>query len=141
VGIAVAVAPDSKAADEVRAEVARRLTIDDPEVKEAIAYAAPSLHANPREIKRFVNVFRFLVMIHTERAFEGLATTATLDQLAKLALVSTRWPELMSRLAKPVGDATAFEKLEISDLDGFPEPLMTVLRAPPQVGDAARHYL
>jgi hypothetical protein len=125
----------------VRAEVARRLTIDDPEVKKAIAYAAPYLHANPREIKRFVNVFRFLVMIHTERAFEGLATTATLDQLAKLALVSTRWPELMSRLAKPVGDVTAFEKLETADLDGFPEALTAVLRAAPRVGDAARHYL
>jgi hypothetical protein len=145
VGVAAAVAPDSKAADQVREEVARRLTIDEPEVKQAIAYAAPALHANPREIKRFVNVFRFLVMIHTERAIEGLATTASLDQLAKLALVSTRWPELMSRLAKPVdGDTTAFERLEMrgnADPPGFPADLTRVLRANPQVGPAARHYL
>jgi len=153
VELAGTVAPQTAEAEEVRRSVARRLSIDDREVRMAIAYAGPFLDANPREIKRFVNVFRFLVMIHTERAIEGLATTASLAQLAKLALVSTRWPALMSTLAAPAGDRTVFELLEEAEepeLDGVSplvkarlrdEALSTLLRDAPKVGPAARHYL
>jgi hypothetical protein len=157
VALAGAVSPAGAAADAVRRSVSRRLSIEDPEVRAAIAYAGGHLDANPREIKRFVNVFRFLVMIHTERAIEGLTTAASLDQIAKLALVSTRWPALMSTLAKPAGSGTVFEVLEIggnprADLAkaGIPEAvqerllvqsLFTLLRAKPVVGSPARHYL
>jgi hypothetical protein len=157
VALAGTVNPASAAADAVRRSVSRRLAIEDPEVREAIAYAGGHLDANPREIKRFVNVFRFLVMIHTERAIEGLTTAASLDQLAKLALVSTRWPALMSTLAKPAGGGTVFEVLEVDDNPraelakaGIPEAvqerllvesLFTLLRAKPVVGSPARHYL
>jgi hypothetical protein len=159
VEMAAAVAPRGAEAEAVRRAVARRLSIEDAEVKRAIKYAAAYLDANPREIKRFVNVFRFLVMIHTERSIEGLTTTASLEQLAKLALVSTRWPELMSTLARPSGAETIFELLEQSEdesvratliaarvSDKYVERLLgdrlgPILRAEPTVGSAARHYL
>src|SRR4051794_20633684 len=56
-------------------------------------------------------------MIHTERTIADLATAASLNQLAKLALVSTRWPSLMSALATPVDDDSIFELLESSQAD------------------------
>jgi hypothetical protein len=114
-------------------------------VHEAIAYGARFLETNPREIKRFVNVFRFLVMIHTERVIGGLATAATLEQIAKLALLSTRWPSSMSALAEPAGGGrTVFEVLEVDGAEPparVPEPLVAFLREEPMVGAAARHYL
>lgn len=135
----------AEAAEAVRRTVERRLTIDDPEVREAIAYGARFLETNPREIKRFVNVFRFLVMIHTERVIGGLATAASLEQIAKLALLSTRWPACMSALARPAGDGrTVFEVLEEDGAEPparLPEPLIAFLREEPIVGVAARHYL
>jgi hypothetical protein len=136
---------DAAAVEEVRRTVERRLTIDDPEVREAIAYGARFLETNPREIKRFVNVFRFLVMIHTERVIGGLATAATLEQIAKLALLSTRWPSSMSTLAAAAGDGrTVYEVLETEGGEPparVPEPCLAFLREEPMVGAAARHYL
>ena len=103
-------------AEALRRIVDKRLSRDNPEIQTIVAYAAQHLEPpNPREIKRFVNVFRFLVMIHTERTLAALPTAASLEQLAKLALVSTRWPALMGALSEetvPGGGATVFELLE-----------------------------
>jgi KAP family P-loop domain len=93
----------------------RRLSIDDPEVREAIDYASPCLHRNPREIKRFVNLFRFFTMIYDERRAENLPTPASLHEVAKLAVLGIRWPGLLSTLALSAGDGgdrTIFEVLE-----------------------------
>ena len=136
---------DAAAAEAVRRTVERRLTIDDPEVREAIAYGARFLETNPREIKRFVNVFRFLVMIHTERVIGGLATAATLEQIAKLALLSTRWPSSMSTLAAAAGDSRRCSRCSrratASPPARVPDRCVAFLREEPIVGAAARHYL
>ncbi len=143
---AAAVSEDDAAAVEaVRRTVERRLTIDDPEVREAIAYGARFLETNPREIKRFVNVFRFLVMIHTERVIGGLATAATLEQIAKLALLSTRWPSSMSTLAADAGDDGRCSRCSRRAAAIRPiacrAACVAFLREEPMVGAAARHYL
>ena len=100
----------------LRRVVARRLSRDNEEIQRIVAFAARHLDPpNPREIKRFVNVFRFLVMIHTERTIAGQATAASLDQVAKIALVSTRWPSLVSAFAEESSRGsgeTVFELLE-----------------------------
>ena len=111
-------APTSSAAErEARRRIVdRRMSLDSPEIEGIVEYAAHNLEPpNPREMKRFVNVFRFLVMIHTERALAGLPTTASLKEIAKLALISTRWPSLIAALAGetvPGGEATVFELME-----------------------------
>ncbi len=118
--IGSASAPDSLATEAsreaLRRFVARRLSRDNEEIQEIVTYATRYLDPpNPREIKRFVNVFRFLVMIHTERTIAGQATAASLDQVAKLALVSTRWPSLIAALAgetAPGSGEIVFELLE-----------------------------
>ena len=99
----------------VRRFVDRRLSSDDPEVQKVIAYAVDYLQPNPREIKRFVNVFRFFVMIDTERKLKGLSTTGSLSEIAKLAVLSLRWPGLISSLGAPVAlgdERTVFDLLE-----------------------------
>jgi hypothetical protein len=115
VGIAGDLPPDAATRDAVRRVIERRLTIEEPEVQEVILYAARFLRRNPREIKRFVNLFRFFTMIYAERRLENLPTPASLHEVAKLAVVGIRWPGLLSALAMPVGgdgERTVFEYLE-----------------------------
>jgi hypothetical protein len=95
--------PENKEA--IRRLVERQLSADNPEVQAVIAYGARMLNPNPREIKRFVNVFRFFAMIHTERRLLHLGTPVSLEALAKLAVLATRWPSLISVLAQPATPA------------------------------------
>lgn len=64
---------------------------------------APWLDRNPREIKRFVNVFRFYVLIRQGRQEAGLPVPDSLEQVAKLAVLAVRWPELRGVLGRQIG--------------------------------------
>ena len=115
VSLADAAPADDAVREAVRRVVERKLTADDPEVQAVITYASGFLSPNPREIKRFVNLFRFYTIISTERRLNGLPTPATLLELAKLAVLGIRWPGLLGPLGLPLedgGDRTIFELLE-----------------------------
>ena len=107
---------DAGSREAQRRFVDTRLLRDSDEIKALIAYGSRYFRPpNPREIKRFVNLYRFLMMIHTERSIAGLLTAGSVDQLAKIALVSTRWPSLLGAMATQIesGDPrTVFELLE-----------------------------
>ena len=108
-------APRAAEKEAVRRIVEAQLSRENEDVQAVISYAAGFLEPNPREIKRFVNVFRFFVMIQTERNLAGLEPQASLSDLAKLAVLGIRWPSLLTALAQPVGDAegpSVFELLE-----------------------------
>jgi hypothetical protein len=113
-GFAGAVRPDGVSEDAVRRVVERKLTVEDPDVRAVMAYAKEFLRRNPREIKRFVNLFRFFTMIHTERRLQKLPAPASLGEVAKLAVLGIRWPGLLSTLSLPAGldELTVFELLE-----------------------------
>ena len=115
IAIAGDVRPEPEAKEAVRRVVERRLTIDDPEVRQAMDYAKGFLRHNPREIKRFVNLFRFYTMIYTERRLENLPSLKSLSEASKLAVLGIRWPGLLSALSLPTGgegEQTIFELLE-----------------------------
>ena len=59
------------------------------------------LPPNPREIKRFINVYRFYAFIQYEREAAGLPAP-TLEGVAKLALLAVRYPHLLSALGEDV---------------------------------------
>ncbi|MCW2881735.1 MAG: hypothetical protein JWQ95_5835 [Sphaerisporangium sp.] len=66
----------------------------------AIERALPALTlSNPRELKRYVNVFRFYSFVTYRRALAG-APKATDEEVAKLAVLTIRWPHLLSLLAR-----------------------------------------
>ncbi|MEU5258065.1 P-loop NTPase fold protein [Amycolatopsis sp. NPDC021455] len=96
----------------VRAAVDRQLSVDTPGIQAVIDYSARILAPNPRELKRFANVFRFFVMITTERRLLGLPAPGSLDALAKLAVLAVRWPALVPVLASPARGGTVLELLE-----------------------------
>jgi KAP family P-loop domain len=76
---------------------------------DAIDAALPSLQSsNPREIKRYVNLFRFYSFITFHRRVIDSAPDNS--QLAKLAALAIRWPDLLSKLS---GDhAAVLDRLE-----------------------------
>jgi hypothetical protein len=93
--------PETQAA--MRRELRRRLRPDDPEIQAIVAGVAGRLDRNPREIKRFVNVFRFYAVIRQEREAAGLPAPDTLDEIAKLAVLAIRWPHLRAVLSRQIG--------------------------------------
>ena len=78
---------------------------DDAAARRAVAEALPVLGShNPREIKRFVNLFRFYSYI---RLADHLAGRPVPDppQLAKLTALVIRWPQLLAALGRTEGAA------------------------------------
>jgi hypothetical protein len=82
-------------------QFARRLTEQDPEVRRMLRELADELPPNPREIKRFINVYRFYAYIQYSREGAGLPAP-TLDGVAKLALLAVRYPHLLTALGEDV---------------------------------------
>jgi hypothetical protein len=93
--------PEAQAA--ARRALRQRLRDDDPEVRAIVDAVAPWLNGNPREIKRFVNVFRFYVLIRQGRQEAGLPVPDSLEQVAKLAVLAVRWPQLRGILGRQIG--------------------------------------
>jgi hypothetical protein len=112
--------PEARSA--ARRVLKKRLRDDDPEVTRIVEGVGAQISRNPREIKRFVNVFRFFAVIRQERLASGLPAPETLVQVAKLAVLAVRWPHLRNTLGRQVGnvdDRILLEFLEAS-MDGLP---------------------
>lgn len=84
-----------------RQEFAQHLTEQDPAVRKMLRLLIDELPPNPREIKRFINVYRFYAFIQYEREAAGLPAP-TLEGVAKLALLAVRYPHLLSALGEDV---------------------------------------
>jgi hypothetical protein len=107
---------------------------------------AADLSGNPREIKRFVNVFRFYAYVDFWRQTQGLEHPG-LDGAAKLARIAIGWPSLLSTLAREVSrNGTQVSLLAcLEDAAGgddaawttglalAPEPARTSIAAVPQL--------
>lgn len=73
----------------------------DADALNAIGAALPALSsANPREIKRYINLFRFYTFIVQRQRLHGVAAP-TAGSIAKLAALAIRWPHLLSLLSQP----------------------------------------
>jgi KAP family P-loop domain len=73
---------------------------DDHARKMLLRYAG-DLSGNPREIKRFVNVFRFYAYVDFWRRTQGFDTPG-LEGAAKLARIAIGWPNMLNALAHQV---------------------------------------
>jgi hypothetical protein len=162
--VAVGSSPRAAGAVALRMIIDQQLSGASAGLVEAVELAAPYLTSNPREIKRFVNIFRFLVMIDSERGLRGQASLGDLGAIAKLAVLQLRWPALLIALGRRVADdGTVCELIEsdpavgsgddmVAHLTGLGLPgpaaaqlaqraLLTFLAAEPHFGPAVRPYL
>jgi hypothetical protein len=102
---------------------------------DAIGAALPALRSsNPREIKRYVNLFRFYSFVTFPRHIDDAAPDPA--QLAKLTALAIRWPDLLDTLSR---ELTAVDRLEqaANDNDEKWEQLLTELgwTATPRLAD------
>ena len=79
----------------------------DPIVRRILGNEALSLRdRNPRELKRLINLFRFYALVANRRgilqqnAAENLETT--FQQVARLSVITIRWPSLLAMLGTPL---------------------------------------
>ncbi len=94
-----------------RVEEAKRLVTerfeDSPHVREAIGEAVGYLERSPRQVKRFINVFRLHAILSKRRGFIE-DTKEDLQLLAMAVVMWMRWPLLAQALVK---GREPFEKL------------------------------
>jgi KAP family P-loop domain/NB-ARC domain len=82
-------------------EAANRVFVEfysDADSRDAIVAALPALDsANPREIKRFINLFRFYTFIAQQDRLRNVPAPDG-REIAKLAVLAIRWPHLLNAL-------------------------------------------
>jgi KAP family P-loop domain/NB-ARC domain len=82
-------------------EAANRVFVElysDADSRDAIVEALPKLDsANPREIKRFINLFRFYTFVAQQDRLRGVPAPDG-PEIAKLAVLAIRWPHLLNAL-------------------------------------------
>ncbi|TYB49538.1 P-loop NTPase fold protein [Actinomadura chibensis] len=86
---------------------------------------------NPREIKRFVNLFRFYSFVAERQRLLG-APAPDQEQIAKLAAFAIRWPHVISMLGASTAVAASehpLQRLERAAREGDPSGWTTELRA------------
>ena len=160
-------APESQASL-VRAaelEFAEQFSDQNPDVQALIREQAGTLSRNPREIKRFINVFRFYAFIQVRREVRGLPAP-DYRQVAKIAVLAVRWPHLIGYLGQDVdGHESVLAALERLAREGDAGPwtaealraaqitqqrcaelagdddLCELLRAEPAIGRSAAGFL
>lgn len=97
---------DAQVAKAVRAKVdegIKKFTDENEEIRVVVAKATAYFRGNPRELKRFVNAFRFnyfLWWAHRAQGFRG----PTLDQLLRWSVLSMKWPEVVRWLRRSGGN-------------------------------------
>lgn len=81
----------------------------DAQAREAIEAGLAELgSSNPREVKRFVNLFRFYSFVAYQRMLLASRSAERPDarQTAKIAALAIRWPQLLDSLSRPVPSST-----------------------------------
>lgn len=73
-----------------------------PELQKVISAASLYFRGNPRELKRFINAFRFQYFLWWAQRAQGLSVP-TLDQLRRWTVLSMKWPEVVRWLRRSGG--------------------------------------
>jgi hypothetical protein len=92
---AAAAEPDAPRLEEFRTIIERAARVfrdDNPEFQQLITPLVASFRGNPREFKRFLNLFRFHFLIWWARRARGL-DVPTLESLAHWSVFCVKWPE------------------------------------------------
>jgi hypothetical protein len=76
---------------------------ENEEIRRVVSKATTYFRGNPRELKRFVNAFRFNYFLWWAHRAQGFRSP-TLDQLLRWTVLSLRWPEVVRWLRRSGGN-------------------------------------
>ena len=97
-----------------RRVVSSRANEDDPAVRQMYLNYAGQLSGNPREFKRFLNLFRFYANLQITRELSPSQSPApSLEQLAKITMLVVRWPDLIREFTGQSETVSAVATLEL----------------------------
>ena len=68
---------------------------ENKEIREMIIASASNFSHNPRELKRFINAFRFQYFVCWARRAQGMKEEVPLSLLQRWVLLATKWPQVM----------------------------------------------
>jgi hypothetical protein len=101
----------------------------DEKLDDIVDMVVPALGSNPRQVKRFMNLYKLRTVLAEIEGVLDLGETSssseiiTLEQLSKFVIISIQWPQLISKI---YNDPTAIENLiwsiegeEDADLSGL----------------------
>ena len=97
---------------------ARKLAARDPVVQRFVRDSASYFNANPRQIKRYINLFRFYATLRYACKLDGIyddpeTVMPTDAALAKFVALSIHWPQAIGWLwAKNDGDQPSLTRLD-----------------------------
>jgi hypothetical protein len=114
------------------------LSEKNPDVRHAIESGIDLLGPrNPRQVKRFINLFRFYAFIEGVRTFSAAdnARAEDLTAVAKVAAMAIRWPSLVSALTRKSNGHHILDVLEAGAAEGADWP--AALRTTGLLGSAA----
>jgi hypothetical protein len=77
-------------------------TDENPDIQDIAVKATAHFRGNPRDLKRFVNAFRFQYFLWWARRAQGLQSPS-LDQLVRWTILLMRWPEVVRWLRRSGG--------------------------------------
>jgi hypothetical protein len=95
-----------------RRVVSSRANENDPAVRQMYLNYAGQLSGNPREFKRFLNLFRFYANLQITRELSPFPAPS-LEQLAKITMLVVRWPHLIREFTAQSETASAVATLEL----------------------------
>jgi hypothetical protein len=95
-----------------RRVVSSRANEDDPAVRQMYLNYAGQLSGNPREFKRFLNLFRFYANLQITRELSPFPAPS-LEQLAKITMLVVRWPDLIREFTAQSGTVSTVATLEL----------------------------
>lgn len=84
--------------ERLRANIAT-FSDDNPAIVTLVDLAADNFRGNPRELKRFINLFRFQYNLWCVRKAQDLPAPS-LEQLSRWTILSIRWPEVVRWLRR-----------------------------------------
>lgn len=109
----------------------------DAEARAAILDGVPEIESgNPRQIKRFVNLFRFYTFVAQQHRLQGRPAPVG-KAIAKLAVIAIRWPHLLHTFGAPAGGGGGSILLQLERQAREPAPD----DAPPETIDGWRTAL
>lgn len=76
---------------------------ENEDIRKQIIAAAAAFSHNPRELKRFINAFRFQYFLWWAQRARGIGQDLSLDQLQRWVVLSMKWPEVVRWIRRSGG--------------------------------------
>ena len=95
-----------------------RFSDQEQPIRELIIKSTQQYSNNPRDVKRFVNLFRFYYFLRAAREARN-ESVPSLDQMCRWIILSLRWPEVVRWFRRPLSGSNHADSSPLTVLEGM----------------------